>query len=75
MRPIKAELKKRYARQEALPVENDLDAIFKLGVKVMAGRLASNVDRVRHDPAATAAVVVQLATEGRRRRLANSATP
>ena len=74
MRPIKPALKKRYARQEALPVENDLDAIFKMGVKVMAGKLASNVDRVRHDPAATAAVVVQLAQEGRRRRMAAGAT-
>src|SRR4051794_7657590 len=73
MRPIKSELKKRYARQEALPVENDLDAIFKMGLKVMAGKLASNVDRVRHDSAATAAVVVHLAQEGRRRRMAAGA--
>ena len=68
IRPIQAALKKRYARQEALPVENDLDAIFKLGVKVVAGNLASNVGVVRHDPAATAAVVVRLAQEGRKRR-------
>jgi uncharacterized cofD-like protein len=68
IRPIQAALKKRYARQEALPVENDLDAIFKLGVKVVAGNLASNASVVRHDPAATAAVVVRLAQEGRRRR-------
>jgi uncharacterized cofD-like protein len=68
IRPIQAALKKRYARQEALPVENDLDAIFKLGVKVMAGNLASNVSVVRHDSAATAAVVVRLAQEGRRKR-------
>ena len=73
MRPIKSELKKRYARHEALPVENDLDAIFKMGLKVMAGKLASNVDRVRHDSAATAAVVVHLAQEGRRRRMAAGA--
>jgi uncharacterized cofD-like protein len=74
MRPIKSELKKRYARHEALPVENDLDAIFKMGIKVMAGKLASNVDHVRHDSGATAAVVMQLATEGRRRRMASGAT-
>jgi len=74
MRPIKPEMKKRYARQEALPVENDLDAIFKMGVRVMAGRLASSVDHVRHDPVATAAVVMQLAEEGRRRRMAAGAT-
>jgi hypothetical protein len=49
-------------------VENDLDAIFKLGVRVMAGNLASNAGVVRHDPAATAAVVIRLAQEGRKRR-------
>ena len=74
LRAIKPALKKRYARQEALPIENDLDTIFKMGVKVMGGKLASNEDRVRHDPAATAAVVVQLAKEGRQRRLAKEAT-
>jgi uncharacterized cofD-like protein len=68
IRPIKQALKKRYARQDALPVENDLDAIFKLGVKVMAGNLVSNVERVRHDPESTAAVVLKLAREGRRRK-------
>jgi uncharacterized cofD-like protein len=67
IRPIQAALKKRYASQEAMPVENDLDAIFKLGVKVVAGNLASNASVVRHDPAATAAVVVRLAQEGRKR--------
>src|SRR5262249_27099554 len=29
IRPITSAMKKRYARQEAMPVENDLDAIFK----------------------------------------------
>ena len=29
LRPIKTALKKQYARQEALPVENDLDGLFK----------------------------------------------
>jgi uncharacterized cofD-like protein len=74
LRAIKPALKKRNARQEALPIENDLDTIFKMGVKVMGGKLASTEDRVRHDPAATAAVVVQLAKEGRQRRLAKEAT-
>ena len=68
IRPIKSALKKRYAKQAALPVENDLDAIFRLGVKVMAGNLVGNAQKVRHDPDATAAVVVRLAAEGRKRR-------
>jgi uncharacterized cofD-like protein len=70
IRPIKPALKRRYARQEALPVVNDLDMLFKMGVKVMAGNLVGNADAVRHDPEATAEVVLRLAEEGRRRRLA-----
>jgi uncharacterized cofD-like protein len=68
IRPITLAMKKRYARESALPVENDIDAIFKMGIKVMAGNLAQTSQRVRHDPAATAAVVVKLAQEGRRRK-------
>jgi uncharacterized cofD-like protein len=68
IRAITSAMKKRYARESALPVENDLDALFKLGLKVMAGNLASHGDTVKHDPTATAAVVVKLAQEGRRRK-------
>ena len=67
-RPILPAMKKRYARQAALPVENDVDAIFKMGLKVMAGNLAQHTDKVRHDPAAAAAVAIKLAQEGRRRK-------
>jgi len=73
IRPIHASLKKRYARQAALPVENDVDMLCKLGVRVVAGNLASNSELVRHDPAATAAVVLSLAQEGRRRRMSSPA--
>jgi hypothetical protein len=41
---------------------------MKMGIKIMAGNLASSSGKIRHDPAATAAVVVRLAQEGRRRR-------
>jgi len=68
IRAITSAMKKRYARESALPVENDLDALFKMGLKVMAGNLASHGDTVKHDPASTAAVVVKLAQEGRRRK-------
>jgi uncharacterized cofD-like protein len=68
IRPITSAMKKRYAKAEALPVENDIDALFKMGLKVMAGRLAELTEKVRHDSAATAAVVVRLAQEGRRRK-------
>jgi len=68
IRPITSAMKKRYAKEAALPVENDIDMIFKMGLKVMAGNLATHDGKVRHDPASTAAVVVKLAQEGRRRR-------
>jgi uncharacterized cofD-like protein len=68
VRPITSAVKKRYAQQAALPVESDIEAIFRMGLKVMAGKLALVTDKVRHDPAVTAAVVVKLAQEGRRRK-------
>jgi uncharacterized cofD-like protein len=68
IRPITSAMKKRYARQAAQPVDNDLDAIYRMGLKVVAGNLAQLAEKVRHDPAATAAVVVKLAQEGRRRK-------
>jgi uncharacterized cofD-like protein len=66
--PITSAVKKRYARQSVMPVENDVDALFKMGVKVMAANLAQLTVKVRHDPATAAAMVVKLAEEGRRRR-------
>jgi uncharacterized cofD-like protein len=68
IRPITSAMKARYANQQALPVVNDIDALFKLGVKVMGGKLARHGETLKHDPEATAAVVVKLAQEGRRRR-------
>jgi uncharacterized cofD-like protein len=66
--PIAAATKKRYAREQATPIENDAETIVKMGVKVMAGNLVWKGARVRHDPATTAAVTLKLAQEGRRRR-------
>lgn len=68
IRPVTSAVKKRYARQSAEPVENDIDNLFKMGLKVMAGNLAQVTEKIRHDPAATAAIVLKLAQEGRRRR-------
>ena len=68
IRTITSAMKKRYAKEAATPVENDLDAIFKMGIKIVAGNLASHGDTVKHDPEATAALVVKLAQEGRRRK-------
>jgi uncharacterized cofD-like protein len=68
LRPITSAVKKRYAREAAKPVENDIDAILKMGVKVVAGNLAQRGEKVRHEGLAAAAVVMKLAQEGRRRR-------
>jgi len=70
IRPIPSSVRKTYARESALPVENDIDALMKMGLKVMAGNLAQISGKVRHDPSAAAALVVKLAQVGRRARSA-----
>jgi len=67
--PMQMAARKRYERQQALPVENDLDRISKMGIKVVSGKLLQESKKVRHDPEQTAAVAVRLAHEGRRQRL------
>jgi uncharacterized cofD-like protein len=68
IRSITGAVKRRYAREAALPVEIDVDTLMKMGIKIIAGNLAGDGEIVRHDPAATAAVAVRLAQEGRRSR-------
>jgi uncharacterized cofD-like protein len=67
-RPITSALKKAYARNEAMPVDNDIDALFRMGLKVIPVSLAQQSLKIRHDPVATAAIVLKLAQEGRRHR-------
>jgi uncharacterized cofD-like protein len=67
IRPITSAMKRRYASQAAMPVENDIDELFRMGIKVMAGKLARHGETVKHDPEATAEVAVKLALENRRR--------
>lgn len=67
-RPVSEALRARYARQRALPVEADLERLRRMGVKVLARDLLQEGEKVRHDPAVTAQVAVELALEGRRRR-------
>ena len=62
-------LKRKYAREKAKPVENDLESINKLGVRVVTADLvfdsAKMQSKIRHDPAALASVVVDLASRSR----------
>jgi uncharacterized cofD-like protein len=67
IRSISGALRRHYAKEHALPVEIDIDRLVKQGLKVMAGSLASSEGKIRHDPAATAAVIVRLAQEARKR--------
>jgi uncharacterized cofD-like protein len=78
--PIPAGLKKKYAQAQVKPVENDFDALAKLGVKVVTADLISDTavsQKVRHNPSALAEIVLDLSVRSRSlqlRRLA-LATP
>jgi uncharacterized cofD-like protein len=67
--PITASLRRRYARQKAQQVENDLDEVRRMGVEIVMGELVEPGARVRHDPAAVARIAMRLAREGQRRRI------
>jgi uncharacterized cofD-like protein len=67
-RPIGPALLKKYARQKALPVEVDMERLNDMGVKVVGRDLLGNAEKIRHDPAAIAAVAIELAREGRLRK-------
>jgi uncharacterized cofD-like protein len=67
-RPISEPLRRKYARRNALPVENDLDRLFQMGLTIIGRDLLQESEQVRHDPAALACVALELAIEGRKRR-------
>jgi uncharacterized cofD-like protein len=73
-RPISPELLKRYAKQRAMPVPNDLEDLRAMGVRLVGRDLLEEGEKVRHDPAASAAVALELAAEGRRLRLEKDAS-
>jgi uncharacterized cofD-like protein len=59
--PISPALKRKYAAQNVNPVENDFERLNALGVKVMAADLVGESKLVRHDPAATARIIMEMA--------------
>jgi uncharacterized cofD-like protein len=67
--PIAPALQKRYERDKVKPVENDIEALDKLGVKIVTADLVAESavaqGRIRHDPAALAEVVIDLASRSR----------
>jgi len=68
-RRISEAMRSKYARRQAQPVGLDLDKVEALGVRVIARDLLEESELVRHDPQALAQVALELAREGRRRRL------
>ena len=74
---IAPDLKRRYATEKVKPVENDLENISKLGVKIVTADLVCDAslaqDKIRHDPAALATVVVDLASRSRAHQVRKAA--
>ena len=70
---IPAALTRKYARAHVKPVENDFDRLSELRVKVVTAELIRHDDsgeqRVRHDSAALAEVVIDLASRSRAHRI------
>ncbi len=67
-RQITPALRRKYARQKAQPVANDIARLEAMGLKVVEAGLLEQKEKVRHDSAALAVKVLELAAEGRRRR-------
>jgi uncharacterized cofD-like protein len=68
-RPIGEAMVKKYAAQHSRPVENDFERLRELGVSIVGRDLLQEGEKVRHDPAAAAALALDLAREGRARRI------
>jgi uncharacterized cofD-like protein len=65
---IPSALQRRYARAHVLPVGHDFEHLSDLGVKVVTADLlgdTTGIARIRHNPAALAEVVVDLASRSR----------
>jgi hypothetical protein len=80
--PIPEILARKYARVRVKPVENDVECLNGLGVKVVTADLVSDLamtdlamaqKRIRHDPEALARVVIDLASRSRVHRVREKA--
>jgi uncharacterized cofD-like protein len=60
-------LRRRYAEQNAAPVEGDAAAIAQMGIDVLEADLVQKGVKVRHNPAAIARVAIELAMKSRNR--------
>ncbi len=66
---IPATLKRKYARAHVKPVDNDFERLAEIGVKVVTADLVGDAElvgrKVRHNSAAVAEVVIDLASRSR----------
>ncbi len=67
-RPISAALLRGYAAQGARPVDNDIDTLERMGLKVIGADLLRRAIKARHDPSVAAAIAIELAQASRRRK-------
>jgi hypothetical protein len=68
--PVAPATRRRYAEQNAAPVESDIPELESMGVEVLAADLLQKGPKVRHNPEAVARVAVDLALRGREKRMA-----
>lgn len=66
---IRPAMRRRYAREKVEPVENDLEAIRAMGIRVVKAELLQNTEVVRHDPRRAANVALRLVRANRRKRI------
>ena len=72
---IRPAARRRYAREQAEPVENDLDHVRALGVQVVQTDLVLQNEVVRHDPKKAATIALRLARASRRKKDAAANIP
>jgi uncharacterized cofD-like protein len=65
--PVSPAMRRRYAAQDAAPVENDFETLRAMGLEVIEADLLIKGPKVRHNPAAAGAVAFELALRGRER--------
>jgi uncharacterized cofD-like protein len=75
--PISPALKRKYAREHVKPVENDFEKLAALGLKVVTADLLGDATvvprKIRHNPAALAEVVIDLASRSRAQQVRKQA--
>jgi uncharacterized cofD-like protein len=64
---ISPALRRRYAEQNAAPIESDIHGLERMGLDVIGADLLQKGSKVRHNPDAIARVAVDLAMKARQR--------